>query len=121
MAADRGLEQLREEEALVIEVEEAREGLRAAARERLGVTGSSAGMQTLREVVRMPGVAAYPVFALGVLAIVDTFQGYAFSVLTPEITFGPNRPDGPGAVRDTAYDMDCECFVFTSPTNHPLP
>jgi len=37
------------------------------------------------------------------------------------ITFGPGRPDGPGAVRDTAYDMECECFVFTSATNHPLP
>ena len=37
------------------------------------------------------------------------------------ITFGPGRPDGPGAVRDTGYDLACECFVFTSATNHPLP
>lgn len=36
------------------------------------------------------------------------------------ITFGPGRPDGPGAVRDVGYDEECECFVFTSTTNHAL-
>lgn len=36
------------------------------------------------------------------------------------ITFGPGRQDGPGAVRDIAYDSACECFKFVSTTNHPL-
>jgi ABC-type branched-subunit amino acid transport system substrate-binding protein len=36
------------------------------------------------------------------------------------IVFGGRRQDGPGAVRDLAYDMACTCFVFSSPTNHPL-
>lgn len=37
------------------------------------------------------------------------------------ITFGPGRQDGPGAVRDVGYDVECECFVFTGAVNHPLP
>ena len=36
------------------------------------------------------------------------------------ISFGSGRQDGPGAVRDVAYDLECECFTFTSATNHPL-
>jgi len=80
------LQQLREEEALVVEVEQTRESLRTEARNRLGVTGSSEGMPSLRDVLRIPGVAAYPMFALGILSVVDTFQAYAFSVLTPEIS-----------------------------------
>ena len=31
-------------------------------------------------------LSIYPLFALGVLSIVDTFQGYAFRVLAPEIS-----------------------------------
>ena len=80
------LEALREEEALVAEVESTREELRDVARTRMGITGSTEGMPSLREVLRLPGVAAYPLLALGVLSIVDTFQAYAFSVLTPEIS-----------------------------------
>ena len=85
-AADEHLQQIREEEALVAEVEQTREELRVEARERLGVTGSAEGMPSLREVLRLPGVRAYPLVALGVLSIVDTFQAYAFTVLTPEIS-----------------------------------
>lgn len=40
---------------------------------------------------------------------------------TFDVTFGPGRQDGPGAVRDLAYDEGCECFAFVSDVNHPLP
>jgi ABC-type branched-subunit amino acid transport system ATPase component/sugar phosphate permease len=80
------LSQLREEEALVDEVEQTREELRAGAREKLGVTGETEHMPSLGDVLRIPGVTAYPLLALGVLSVVDTFQSYAFSVLTPEIS-----------------------------------
>ena len=86
VSADEHLAQVREEEALVAEVERTREELRADARERLGVTGSAEGMPSLRTVIALPGMAMYPLFALGVLSIVDSFQAYAFSVLTPEIS-----------------------------------
>ena len=83
---DEHLERIREEEALVAEVERAREQLRTAARERLGVTGDASGLRSTREVLRVPGVTTYPLIALGILSIVDTFHAYAFSVLTPEIS-----------------------------------
>jgi ABC-type branched-subunit amino acid transport system ATPase component/MFS family permease len=83
---DDHLEQIRREEALVGEVEQTTEQLRSEARSRLGVTGSGEGMPPLREVLRLPGVHLYPLLGLGVLSIVDTFQAYAFSVLTPEIS-----------------------------------
>lgn len=85
-AADEHLDRIRREEALVVEVERTREELRDEARERLGVTGSAEGLPPLRDVLRLPGVHVYPLVALGVLSIVDTFQSYAFSVLTPEIS-----------------------------------
>ena len=69
----------------------------------------------LAEAIRIAGLKT-GALAEGAAQITSLPPAGAFS-----ITFGPNRPDGPGAVRDTAYDMDCECFVFTSPTNHPLP
>ena len=73
---------------VVDELEQARRDLHARARERLGVHGSGDGQEpiALRELLRRPGVSAYPLFALGLLAIVDTFQGYAFTVLAPEIS-----------------------------------
>jgi ABC-type branched-subunit amino acid transport system ATPase component len=80
------LSQLREEEQLVVDVEQTREELRTQARERLGVTGDAIGMPPLREVLRLPGVHVYPLVALGVLSIVDTFHSYAFAVLAPEIS-----------------------------------
>jgi ABC-type branched-subunit amino acid transport system ATPase component len=42
----------------------------------------------LSQVLRTHGVGRYPLVALGILSIADLFQGYAFSVLTPEIAAG---------------------------------
>jgi len=83
---DEHLQPGRAEQALVVEVEQAREELRTEARQRLGVTGDAEGLPPLRQILHMPGVSAYPLVALGALSIVDTFQAYAFSVLTPEIS-----------------------------------
>jgi ABC-type branched-subunit amino acid transport system ATPase component/MFS family permease len=70
----------------VEELEQTRRELHARARERLGVGGAVGDPVALRELLRRPGVSAYPLFALGLLAVVDTFQGYAFTVLAPEIS-----------------------------------
>jgi ABC-type branched-subunit amino acid transport system ATPase component/sugar phosphate permease len=40
----------------------------------------------LRAVLRTTRSPLYPVAALGLLGVVDTFQGYAFTILTPEIS-----------------------------------
>ena len=40
----------------------------------------------LRGVLREHTLTIYPMVALGLLGVVDSFQGYAFSVLTPEIS-----------------------------------
>lgn len=69
-------------------VELTREHLRGRARETLGVTGSADAGPPLRQVLREHGVGRYPLVALGILAIADLFQGYAFSVLSPEIAAG---------------------------------
>ena len=76
-------------EVLVERVESTRDELRTEARERLGVTGeSTSSSPPLREVLRTHRLTAYPLAALGLLAIVDTFQGYAFSVLAPDVSAG---------------------------------
>jgi ABC-type branched-subunit amino acid transport system ATPase component/sugar phosphate permease len=62
-----------------------RDARRAAARSLLGVSGHTES-EPLRPVLRAHGLTVYPMVALGLLGIVDTFQGYAFSVLTPEIS-----------------------------------
>ena len=61
---------------------------RAAARRTLGVSGAAGdeGAGPLRPALREHGLTVYPLVALGLLGIVDTFQGYAFTVLTPEIS-----------------------------------
>lgn len=71
---------------LVDRVEATREALRDEARTLLGVTGGDEKPPPLREILREPNVKVYPLLALGILSIVDTFQGYAFRVLTPEIS-----------------------------------
>src|SRR5581483_2530443 len=50
--------------------------------------GSRAGADTrpLAELIRGSGASWYPVLALGLLVVVDQFQGYAFFVLGPEIS-----------------------------------
>ena len=80
------LAEVHEKEALVDEVEATRDRLRDSARRRLGVTGESGNARPFREILGEYGVGVYPLAALGVLSIVDTFQTYAFSVLTPEIS-----------------------------------
>lgn len=87
-------------EGLVEKVEATKEGLRGDARSRLGVTGGDEGPPPLRDVLRDRGVSAYPLVALGVLSIVDTFQGFAIRVLGPEIaaTLGASAGGIAGAV-----------------------
>ena len=60
--------------------------LRSEARELLGVSGDDGPPRKLREVLKGSGAGYYPLAAIGALSIVDTFQGYAFTVLTPEIS-----------------------------------
>jgi ABC-type branched-subunit amino acid transport system ATPase component/MFS family permease len=64
---------------------DARAARRLAARRTLGVSGSGQG-EPLRPVLHRHGLTIYPMVALGLLGIVDTFQTYAFTVLTPEIS-----------------------------------
>jgi ABC-type branched-subunit amino acid transport system ATPase component/sugar phosphate permease len=79
--------EIHQAEQLVDEVEGARDRLRADARAALGVTGVSGEKPTpLRATLQKYGLTLYPLIALGALAIVDTFQGYAFSVLAPDIS-----------------------------------
>src|ERR1043165_7741594 len=74
------------DEALVDKVESTRDELRAEARARVGVTGSDEKPPPLRQVLREHQLSIYPLGALGVLAIVDQFQSYAFRVLAPEVS-----------------------------------
>lgn len=62
-----------------------REARRRSARAALGVTGA-AETPSSQQIRARYGVTLYPVAALGILGIVDTFQSYAFTVLTPEIS-----------------------------------
>ncbi|HMC43407.1 MAG TPA: MFS transporter, partial [Acidimicrobiales bacterium] len=73
------------DQVLVDDIVETREQLRAAARASLGVTGdaTTAGVEELRSRYGLP---VYPLVALAVLAVVDQFQTYAFTVLTPDIS-----------------------------------
>jgi ABC-type branched-subunit amino acid transport system ATPase component/MFS family permease len=69
----------------VAEVETTRDALRDRARADLGVTGDD-NAPPLREVLREEGLTVYPIVALGTLNVVDAFQSYAFTVMTPEIS-----------------------------------
>src|SRR5687768_1700191 len=80
------LAKIHQAERLVDEVSETRERLRNDARRTLGVTGDDSKPPPLRKVLREEQVTVYPLFVLGLLAIVDTFQAYAFTTLTPEIS-----------------------------------
>src|SRR5687768_7752292 len=71
---------------LVELVSSTRDALRSEARRRLGVTGKDEEATPLREVLRTHGVTLYPLYALGALSIVDTFQGFAFRILAPEVS-----------------------------------
>ncbi|MHB8450105.1 MAG: MFS transporter [Mycobacteriales bacterium] len=69
----------------VEEVVATREQLRTSARATLGVVGDRDALG-FAEVRRRYGLAIYPLLALSVLSVVDTFQGYAFTVLVPNIS-----------------------------------
>ena len=66
-------------------IEELRDRQRVAARRVLGVFGTDE-TASLRQLVREYGLSYYPLVALGLLFVADTFQSYAFIVLTPEIS-----------------------------------
>jgi ABC-type branched-subunit amino acid transport system ATPase component/sugar phosphate permease len=80
------LARVHEAERLVDEVSATREQLRDQARRTLGVTGDNTGSPPLREALRPHGVTIYPLSVLGLLLVVDQFQGYGFNVLRPEIS-----------------------------------
>ena len=84
---------LEQEAAAVAEVESAADRVRAVARNALGVTGTDA--PPLREGILRSGAGWYPLIALGLLVIVDQFQGFGYFVLGPEIS------DGLGVSRGT--------------------
>jgi ABC-type branched-subunit amino acid transport system ATPase component/MFS family permease len=84
--ADAELAKVRAAEQAVAEVEQARQELRTQSREALGVTGVTGTVQSLRSTLRKYGVSGYPLAALGALSIVDTFHGYAFAVVVPEVS-----------------------------------
>jgi ABC-type branched-subunit amino acid transport system ATPase component/sugar phosphate permease len=67
------------------DIESTRESLRDDARRKLGVTGDTE-TPSLRRLKKRYGLSYYPVIALGLLSVTDTFQTYAFTVLTPEIS-----------------------------------
>jgi len=69
----------------VEEIESTRESLRESARVKLGVAGDE-NTSSFRRIVRHYGLSYYPLIALGLLSTSDTFQSYAFTVLTPEIS-----------------------------------
>ena len=66
-------------------VEGVKDSLRADARARLGF-GSDGDTRPLRDTIRESGAGWYPLLALGLLVIVDEFQGYGFLVLGPEVS-----------------------------------
>lgn len=70
--------------AVLSDLERTRDALHAQARERLGFTGTEEA-PPLRKTFREHQVGWYPISALGVLAIVDQFQSYVFTVLTPDM------------------------------------
>ena len=72
---------------LVDDLEEAADAIRKAARAQIGITGA-AETEPLRKVLREEGVSLYPLVALSALATVNVFQGYALSVLSPDIARG---------------------------------
>lgn len=73
------------EEAALDDVEQTSAALREKARATLGVTGDE-NTESFRALVGKYGLSYYPVVALGLLFVTDSFQAYAFTVLTPEIS-----------------------------------
>ncbi|MFN2595094.1 MAG: MFS transporter [Actinomycetota bacterium] len=68
------------------DIEAERDQLRDSARRTLGVYGAGDEQPPpLRETLRRPGVSAYPLFALGLLIVVDQYLLSGFSILGPDI------------------------------------
>ena len=67
------------------EIEQTSTAMREKARATLGVTGDKE-TEPFRALVRQHGLSYYPVVALGLLFAAVSFQSYAFTVLTPEIS-----------------------------------
>jgi ABC-type branched-subunit amino acid transport system ATPase component/predicted MFS family arabinose efflux permease len=61
------------------------EAVRAAGRAAMGVTGQDV-RESLRSALRASHAGWYPLLALGLLAIIDTFQLYAYVTLGPDIS-----------------------------------
>lgn len=70
---------------LIDRLDDVRESRRDQARSQLGVTGAEK-VSRLRSILRENRLGWYPVAALGVLSIMDQLQGYAFTVLTPDMS-----------------------------------
>jgi ABC-type branched-subunit amino acid transport system ATPase component/sugar phosphate permease len=79
------LDRRNDPEAALEDIEQTSTALRAEARLMLGVAGNEQ-TASFRQVVKRYGLSYYPVIALGLLFVTDTFQSYAFTVLTPEIS-----------------------------------
>lgn len=75
-----------ESDEVVAELEQAATRVRAKARADLGITGEDTETEPLRKVLREEGVSIYPLFAVGVLSLINIFFLYAFAVLTPDIS-----------------------------------
>jgi ABC-type branched-subunit amino acid transport system ATPase component/predicted MFS family arabinose efflux permease len=77
---------------VIDQAEASRDALRIAGRAAMGVSGEGVG-ESLAGVVRRSGVGWYPLLAVGLLAVVDSFQLFAYVTLGPEIsqTLGISR------------------------------
>jgi ABC-type branched-subunit amino acid transport system ATPase component len=74
-----------EAQASLDDLDATREQLRSTALRTLGVSHTPEHTPPLRRTLRRYQLGIYPLAALGVLAIVHQFAGYAFGVLAPEI------------------------------------
>jgi ABC-type branched-subunit amino acid transport system ATPase component len=71
----------------VDEIEGARARLRGLARKAIGIAGDAEAPPLIRS-IKESGVGWYPLLALGLLVLVDEFQGHAIEILGPEIAGG---------------------------------
>jgi len=67
------------------DIEHTRDALRDQARATLGVIGDE-NTASFHQLIRRYGLSYYPLIALGLLYMTDSFQVYAFTVLAPDIS-----------------------------------
>ncbi|MCA1707745.1 MAG: MFS transporter, partial [Actinobacteria bacterium] len=82
---DAHLEEIHHAEHLVDEIEQTRERLRGTARKELGVTGEKDSAPSFRETLSKHSLSVYPLYAICLLGMVDTFAGGGLGVLGPDI------------------------------------